>query len=43
MKRKNCWDCKRELQFSEINKTEDKGKNTAFICNGLKDRSKAIF
>ena len=33
----------RELQFSKINKTEDKGEREAFICDRLKDRSKAIF
>ena len=42
MKRENRWGCKKEIQFSEINKTENKGKNTAFICDRLKDRSKAI-
>ena len=29
--------------FSKINKTEDKGERVAFICDRLKDRSKAIF
>ena len=32
----------RKLQFSKINKTEDKGEREAFICDRLKDRSKAI-
>ena len=36
----NCWCCKRELQFSEINGKESKGIKFAFIYNIKKTENK---